>query len=58
MSHVESFALERGYPFWQIGEVEPEKCLSDEPLAIPLDEIRIDDKLHFVEEPGEIMDRE
>ncbi|GJY36498.1 hypothetical protein Tco_0421876 [Tanacetum coccineum] len=34
------------------------KCLSDEPLAIPLDEIHIDDKLHFVEEPLKIMDRE
>ncbi|GJV29230.1 putative reverse transcriptase domain-containing protein [Tanacetum coccineum] len=34
------------------------KCLSDEPLAIPLDEILIDEKLHFVEEPVEIMDRE
>ncbi|GJR78204.1 putative reverse transcriptase domain-containing protein [Tanacetum coccineum] len=34
------------------------KCLSDEPLAIPLDEIHIDDKLYFVEEPVEIMDRE
>ncbi|GJW78834.1 hypothetical protein Tco_0140516 [Tanacetum coccineum] len=34
------------------------KCLSDEPLAIPLDEIQIDDKLHFIEEPVEIMDRE
>ncbi|GJU38061.1 hypothetical protein Tco_1186415 [Tanacetum coccineum] len=34
------------------------KCLSDEPLAIPLDEIHIDDKFHFVEEPVEIMDRE
>ncbi|GKA52132.1 putative reverse transcriptase domain-containing protein [Tanacetum coccineum] len=33
------------------------KCLSDEPLAIPLDEIHIDDKLYFVEEPVEIMDR-
>ncbi|GJX14391.1 putative reverse transcriptase domain-containing protein [Tanacetum coccineum] len=33
------------------------KCLSDEPLVIPLDEIHIDDKLHFVEEPVEIMDR-
>ncbi|GKA02804.1 putative reverse transcriptase domain-containing protein [Tanacetum coccineum] len=30
------------------------KCLFDEPL----DEIYIDDKLHFVEEPVEIMDRE
>ncbi|GJU39816.1 putative reverse transcriptase domain-containing protein [Tanacetum coccineum] len=34
------------------------KCLSDEPLAIPLDEIHIDDKFYFVEEPVEIMDRE
>ncbi|GJS89820.1 putative reverse transcriptase domain-containing protein [Tanacetum coccineum] len=34
------------------------KCLSDEPLAIPLDEIHIDDKLHYVEEPVEIMDHE
>ncbi|GKC31025.1 putative reverse transcriptase domain-containing protein, partial [Tanacetum coccineum] len=31
------------------------KC---EPLAIPLDEIQIDDKLHFIEEPVEIMDHE
>ncbi|GJV33242.1 putative reverse transcriptase domain-containing protein [Tanacetum coccineum] len=34
------------------------KCLYDEPLAIPLDEIHIDDKLNFVEEPVEIIDRE
>ncbi|GJQ89948.1 putative reverse transcriptase domain-containing protein [Tanacetum coccineum] len=34
------------------------KCLSDESLVISLDEIQIDDKLHFVEEPVEIMDRE
>nr|GEX10794.1 putative reverse transcriptase domain-containing protein [Tanacetum cinerariifolium] len=34
------------------------KCLSDEPLAIPLDEIHIDDKIYFVKEPVEIMDRE
>ncbi|GJU27457.1 hypothetical protein Tco_1166078 [Tanacetum coccineum] len=30
----------------------------DEPLAISLDEIQIDDKLNFIEEPVEIMDRE
>ncbi|GJR67956.1 putative reverse transcriptase domain-containing protein [Tanacetum coccineum] len=29
-----------------------------EPLAIPLDKIQIDNKLHFVEEPVEIKDRE
>nr|GEZ85052.1 retrotransposon protein, putative, Ty3-gypsy subclass [Tanacetum cinerariifolium] len=34
------------------------KCLSDEPLAIPLDELHIDDKLRFVDEPVEIMDQE
>ncbi|GJS63692.1 putative reverse transcriptase domain-containing protein [Tanacetum coccineum] len=34
------------------------KCLSDESLVIPLDEIQLDDKLHFIEEPVEIMDHE
>ncbi|GJS94337.1 putative reverse transcriptase domain-containing protein [Tanacetum coccineum] len=34
------------------------KCLSDESLVIPMKEIRLDDKLNFVEEPVEIMDRE
>nr|GEX57949.1 reverse transcriptase domain-containing protein [Tanacetum cinerariifolium] len=34
------------------------KCMSDDPLAIPLDEIQVDDKLHFFEEPIEIIDRE
>ncbi|GKE41113.1 putative reverse transcriptase domain-containing protein [Tanacetum coccineum] len=34
------------------------KCLADENLVIPLEEIQLDDKLHFIEEPMEIMDRE
>nr|GFA00788.1 putative reverse transcriptase domain-containing protein [Tanacetum cinerariifolium] len=34
------------------------KCLANEPLAIPLDELHIDDKLRFVKEPVEIMDQE
>ncbi|GKB46217.1 putative reverse transcriptase domain-containing protein [Tanacetum coccineum] len=34
------------------------KCYADEPLAVPLDGLHFDDKLHFVEEPVEIMDRE
>nr|GEZ35084.1 putative reverse transcriptase domain-containing protein [Tanacetum cinerariifolium] len=34
------------------------KCHADEPLAVPLDGLHVDDKLHFVEEPVEIMDRE
>ncbi|GJY27137.1 putative reverse transcriptase domain-containing protein [Tanacetum coccineum] len=67
-SHVEGFTLERGYPFWQTRKAKLEvfgpfkildkKCLSDKSLVIPLDEIQVDDKLYFVEEPLEIMDRE
>ncbi|GKC44234.1 hypothetical protein Tco_1061956 [Tanacetum coccineum] len=34
------------------------KCLSDESLIIPMKELRLDDKLNFVKEPIEIMDRE
>ncbi|GJV98611.1 putative reverse transcriptase domain-containing protein [Tanacetum coccineum] len=34
------------------------KCLSDESLVIPMKELRLNDKLNFVEEPIEIMDRE
>ncbi|GJS30704.1 putative nucleotidyltransferase, ribonuclease H [Tanacetum coccineum] len=34
------------------------KCHADEPLAVPLDGLHVDDKLHFVEEPVEIVDRE
>nr|GEX31240.1 putative reverse transcriptase domain-containing protein [Tanacetum cinerariifolium] len=50
--------------FGKRGKLDPryigpfKKCLSDEPLAIPLDEIHIDEKLRFIEEPLEIMDRE
>nr|GFB24138.1 putative retrotransposon protein [Tanacetum cinerariifolium] len=34
------------------------KFHADEPLAVPLDGLHFDDKLHFVEEPMEIVDRE
>ncbi|GKF00466.1 putative reverse transcriptase domain-containing protein, partial [Tanacetum coccineum] len=34
------------------------KCLADANLHVPLDEIKIDKTLHFVEEPVEIIDRE
>ncbi|GJY69857.1 putative reverse transcriptase domain-containing protein [Tanacetum coccineum] len=34
------------------------KCLADVSLQVPLEEIKISDKLHFVEEPVEIVDRE
>ncbi|GJU41307.1 putative reverse transcriptase domain-containing protein [Tanacetum coccineum] len=34
------------------------KCLSNESFVIPLEELRVDDKLHFVLEPVEVMDSE
>ncbi|GKF63583.1 hypothetical protein Tco_0187031, partial [Tanacetum coccineum] len=34
------------------------KCHANEPLAVLLDGLHLDDKLHFVEEPVEIVDRE
>ncbi|GKF68419.1 hypothetical protein Tco_0198098 [Tanacetum coccineum] len=34
------------------------KCHADEPLAVPLDGLHLDDKLHFFEEPLEIVGRE
>ncbi|GKE26599.1 hypothetical protein Tco_1441983 [Tanacetum coccineum] len=34
------------------------KCLADTDLQVPLEEIKIDDKLYFVEEPVKIVDRE
>ncbi|GKA88285.1 reverse transcriptase domain-containing protein, partial [Tanacetum coccineum] len=34
------------------------KCLADASLHVPLDEIKVDKTLRFVEEPVEIMDRE
>ncbi|GKB79685.1 putative reverse transcriptase domain-containing protein [Tanacetum coccineum] len=33
------------------------KCYADEPLAVPLDGLHFDDKLQFVEEPIDIVDR-
>ncbi|GJT49572.1 putative reverse transcriptase domain-containing protein [Tanacetum coccineum] len=48
--------LSRFYSTFHISNLK--KCLSNETLAIPLDEIQIDDKLHLIEEPVKIMDRE
>ncbi|KAI3797668.1 hypothetical protein L1987_32929 [Smallanthus sonchifolius] len=33
-------------------------CLADESLAVPLEELQIDEQLRFIEEPVEIIDRE
>ena len=34
------------------------RCLADETLIIPLEEIQVDEQLLFIEEPVEIMERE
>ncbi|GKC38715.1 hypothetical protein Tco_1051099 [Tanacetum coccineum] len=39
-------------------KVLEKKCYSDEPLAVPFEGLHVDDKLRFVEDPVEIMDRE
>nr|GEW23856.1 putative reverse transcriptase domain-containing protein [Tanacetum cinerariifolium] len=55
--YAQSVAMERRDSFRKTWEAESKKCLSDESLSIPLDEVQLDDKLHFIEEPTEIMDR-
>nr|GEV85826.1 putative reverse transcriptase domain-containing protein [Tanacetum cinerariifolium] len=53
-----SYADVRRKPLeFQVGD-KLKKCMADEPLAIPLDEIQVDDKLNFIEEPIEIIDCE
>ena len=48
--------LSNVHPTFHVSNLK--KCLSDETLVIPLDEIEINESLNFVEEPVEIMDRE
>nr|GEX54478.1 putative reverse transcriptase domain-containing protein [Tanacetum cinerariifolium] len=69
--HQKSYAyVRRKPPKFQVGDKQLsrvhstfhisnlKKCLSDKTQVIPLDEIQIDDKLHFIEEPINIIDRE
>ncbi|GJV03992.1 putative reverse transcriptase domain-containing protein [Tanacetum coccineum] len=48
--------LSRVHSMFHVSKLK--KFMDDEPLAIPLDEIQVEDKLHFIEELVEIMDRE
>ncbi|GJZ48857.1 putative reverse transcriptase domain-containing protein [Tanacetum coccineum] len=34
------------------------KCLAEGDVVVPMDEIQLDDKLHMIEEPVEVVDRE
>nr|GEZ46918.1 retrovirus-related Pol polyprotein from transposon 17.6 [Tanacetum cinerariifolium] len=48
--------LSRVYNTFHVSNLK--KCHADELLAVPLDGLHFDDKLYFVEEPVEIVDRE
>ncbi|GKC09874.1 hypothetical protein Tco_1001484 [Tanacetum coccineum] len=61
---VKGDALEGRSSFWKEGVHDTfhvsnlTKCLADAKLHVPLNEIKIDKTLRFIEEPVEIMDRE
>ncbi|GKC43857.1 putative reverse transcriptase domain-containing protein [Tanacetum coccineum] len=38
--------------------LNPKKCLAEGDIVAPMDEIQLDDKLHMIEEPVEVVDRE
>nr|GEZ63164.1 putative reverse transcriptase domain-containing protein [Tanacetum cinerariifolium] len=48
--------LERVHHTFHVSNLK--KCYADEPLAMPLEGVHIDDTLQFVEEPVKIMERE
>ncbi|GJS47525.1 putative reverse transcriptase domain-containing protein [Tanacetum coccineum] len=48
--------LSRVYNTFHVSNLK--KCYSDEPLAVPLEGLHVDDKHRFMEEPVEIMDQE
>nr|GEX28089.1 hypothetical protein [Tanacetum cinerariifolium] len=53
---IKSQQLSRVHSTFYVSKLK--KCMADEPLALPLDEIQVDDKLNFIKEHVEIMDRE
>ncbi|GJZ03987.1 putative reverse transcriptase domain-containing protein [Tanacetum coccineum] len=60
-SYAQGLALERGrtvrvHHTFHVSNLK--KCYADEPLVMSLEEIHVDDKLQFVEEPVDIMERE
>nr|GEY17425.1 reverse transcriptase domain-containing protein [Tanacetum cinerariifolium] len=38
--------------------LNPKKCIAEGDIVVPNDEIQLDDKLHMIEEPVEVVDRE
>ncbi|GKA27571.1 putative reverse transcriptase domain-containing protein [Tanacetum coccineum] len=58
MVNLQGLALGKWVRAFISGDAELAKCYADEPLAMPLEGVHIDDTLQFVEEPVEIMERE
>ncbi|GKF50021.1 hypothetical protein Tco_0143272, partial [Tanacetum coccineum] len=56
IERVKTVAYSRVHNTFYVSNLK--KYLSNESLVIPLEELRIYDKFHFVEEPVEVMDRE
>ncbi|GKG38544.1 hypothetical protein Tco_0460256, partial [Tanacetum coccineum] len=68
--YAQGLALERGRTVWlelpqELSRVHHtfhvsnlKKCYANEPLVMPLEGIHVYDKLQFVKEPVEIMERE
>ena len=48
--------LNNVHPVFHVSNLQ--KCLSNETLFVPLDEIEVNENLHFIEEHVEIMDKE
>ncbi|KAD4585647.1 hypothetical protein E3N88_23248 [Mikania micrantha] len=48
--------LSNVHPTFHVSNLK--KCLADKNLHIPLDEVRIDESMHFIEKPVKIVDRE
>nr|GEX71240.1 putative reverse transcriptase domain-containing protein [Tanacetum cinerariifolium] len=59
-SHQKSYAGKRTKPLeFEVGDmVLLKKCLAEGDIVVPMDEIQLDDKLHMIEEPVGIVDRE
>ncbi|GKA96174.1 putative reverse transcriptase domain-containing protein [Tanacetum coccineum] len=59
-SHQKSYADRRtkSLDIEVVDMVLLKKCLTEGDIVVPIDEIQLDDKLHMIEEPVEVVDRE
>nr|GEV68844.1 putative reverse transcriptase domain-containing protein [Tanacetum cinerariifolium] len=59
-SRQKSYADKRAKPLeFEVGDmVLLKRCLAEGDVVVPMDEIQLDDKLHIIEEPVKVVDRE